>query len=387
MRHWPVSTAAAVLAATLAACGGDDGGSKPAPDSAVDAAPPAHDSAMGGAPGDTGVTPDMAAPTPDMTVQDAAPADATPPDAAPPDAAVNPDMAVMDAAVDAALPDAVVDAAPPPVLDAGPGCMLAADAGPGPDPGDPACGEHQSCVDGACRPDLRPTVYRMIDGEVLAPENAGPALRVALLAAVDRRDLNLLFEPAGYGDAGAYRFYIGSGDSDVNNDDVFDGQYAWRHDLPIQAVDGQWHQDQDGPVFLEEGAGAGTFNLNVPVGRVENADGEMVDCHVRIPVATQAVHVRPTRDADGNEQLAAEVLGYMLMSDVDQIEVTFNGQPFRLAQFLQNDPPDVDSDGDGMIDAYSFHLTVVAEPVVFEDANPAREPDPPDPDDPACHNR
>ncbi len=375
MRHWSLTAAAAALAASMITACDDEGGAKSSPDAGgADAAPLTPDGGggaggaggeggAGGQGGAGGATPD-AGPDPDAA---AGGAGGSPmPDADVPD----PDMGVMDAAIDAA-PDGALPDALPPIIDGGAACGA-----------DMPCGEEESCENGACLPDLRPTVYRMIDGEVLAPESAAAELRAALLLAVEQGDLNLMFEPAGYLEDGRYRFYMGSGNPDANDDGQFDGEYVWRHNLPILDVIGHWRDNAGARRFHQDGNG--TFQLNVPTGRVRNADGDQVSCFTRIPVVTEELLLQSTLGAEDARQLAGEVEGFITVEEIDKIQFEFGGATIRFRDFLEGDPPDRDTNGDGEADAYSFHLRVIAEPVPFDDPDETRDPDPPNQRDPAC---
>ena len=268
-----------------------------------------------------------------------------------------PDMDVMpDATVDAD----VADMGPSPELDAGPMCVEGE-----------MCGENQRCIGDVCRMDLRPTVYRMIDATVAEPMVAAAELQLALLLAVNTGSMNLLFEPGGYSDDD-YNFYLGNG---LPNG----GTYSFRHNLPIQNFDGRWRsQDERAEWHIE---GRQPFLLDVPAGSIEDEEGNVRTCWTRFNTNVN-MQIWPGQSDDGVDQLFGFVEGYLLRTDIEQVELRVNGQVIRFIDFFDGSEPTIDTDGDGEFDAYPFVLSMIAEPVDFVDADDTRNPMPPPP--PAC---
>lgn len=258
-----------------------------------------------------------------------------------------PDMDVM--------PDAMPDMGPPPEIDAGMACME----------GDP-CGDQERCIDGACRIDLRPAVYRMTDATVTEPAAAAGELQLALLLAVNTGSMNLLFEPGGYNENG-YRFHIGNGLPDS-------GVYSFRHNLPIQNFDGAWRfEDERAEWHIE---GRQSFLLSVPAGRVAQPDGTERTCWTEFSTNVN-MQIWPGESDEGVDQLYGFVDGYLLRTDIERIELRVNGQVIRFIDFFEGSDPSIDSDGDGENDAYPFLLSMTAEPIDFVDPDEERNPSPP----------
>lgn len=308
------------------------------------------------------VEPDSSSPDMNVVTPDAADSD---PDAAPPAS----DTAPPESDVAPVEPDAVVPDAELPPIDAGAMC----------EPDDPeACDPWYGCVDGACRPDLSGLVFRMSDARVIEPEIAAASLEVALQLAIAGGYLSLLFEPSGYNDDGSYRLYIGSGNGDQDNDGRPDGTFGYRHNLPVQNIDGAWFDDGEGdPRFTENGESV--FGIYVPSSWVDivNDDGEdeRIRCFTPIEPIAQ-VEAWPVVNADtGLTQLAGHAVGFLPAEEALGVEFEIAGSMIRLADILDG-PPDQDINGDGENDAYSFHIEVLADQIAFEDANPARDPNP-----------
>lgn len=269
-----------------------------------------------------------------------------PPDAGDPDIGVTPDMAAPDMATP--------DAAPPPEADAGAMCV----------PGDD-CGEHHACHGDACRWDLRPAVFRLTDALVVEPAPAAPELTAALTLAVQTNALNILFEPGYYGDNG-YAFYVGNGSS------IPGPGFRFRHDLPIPRFDGTWRETDDGVRWQQDEEGVWVLQIpertvQVPVDPMD-PEGEMQDatCWIAFP-STIRMEFWPDTDDEGNELLRGRAVGSLNDADIDRISV--QGIEFR--DFFENEPPDLDLDGDGVNDAYTFELEATAARVEFSDEPPA----------------
>ncbi len=283
------------------------------------------------------------------------------PDTADPDMAVTPDEGpIPDMNV---TPDGAVI---PPEADAGAACIE----------GD-ACDENHRCHDEACRWDLRPMVFRMTDGLVTEPEAAAPELTAALTLAVQTRSLNLLFEPGYYDDAGGYDFYVGNGSTDGGDGTSYD----FIHTLPIPRFNGRWRQTDDGVHWQQEEDGV--WLLNIPIGTVM-VDGEERSCFVRFPT-TVRMEFWPSADDEGNAILRGRATGHLLDSDIDLVNI--QGVAFR--DFFGGEPPDLDLDGDGINDAYTFALDATAVSVPFHGDVPAgdnsnRDPEPPFENPAAC---
>ncbi|MCA9543794.1 MAG: hypothetical protein KC613_05370, partial [Myxococcales bacterium] len=303
--------------------------------------------------------------------------------------AIDPDMAV-DMAVDMAEPDMTPDMEI--MVDAEPPLVMPGDAcGEG-----MACPEDYSCVADECRYDLSPQVWRMIDANVVEPAGSAAELQAFLQLGVSTGSLNLMFESGTYLDdaTGRTRWYIGNGYEDR-------GTWFYRRDdrngngvldegedrngngeldgLPIQNFDGFWYMTDDhGPEWRLDGEA--DFLLVVPAGSRELEDGTVVYCDVRF---TTTVRIQIWQE-DGF--LRGRAAGYLRRADVEAIEINFNGQVIRFADFLQAEDL-IDVNGDGELDAYPFDLRMEAEAVAFGDDAPNagnRDPNPPFNPHPAC---
>ena len=246
-----------------------------------------------------------------------------------------------------------------PEADAGMACMEGDD-----------CGENHSCQDGACRWDLRPNVYRMVTAAVNEPAAAAPELTAALTLAVQTNALNLLFEPGYYDAEGGYDFYVGNGTTQNGGGQ----EYDFIHTLPIPKFSGHWRLTDDGPRWVQDADGI--WLLNVPSGSVE-VDGEQQTCFVRFPT-TVRFSFWPGTDDDGNPVLHGRGTGHLLDADIDRVVIS--GLAFR--DFFGGEAPDLDLDGDGVFDAYTFDLAATSAVVPFHGEPPAddgsnRDPEPP----------
>lgn len=339
-------TLLAVSCALALGCDDDDGpGGTPEDGSPGDVGADAAGGAGGDVPADSGM---------DQSVGGGGGDAGDPPDgpAIDPDMAADPDMPITP---DAAPDGPTVD----PEADAGMVCMEADD-----------CGENHGCHDGACRWDLRPAVYRMVNATVNEPAAAAPELTAALTLAVQTNALNLLFEPGYYGAGGAYEFFVGNGTSREGGGQSYD----FIHTLPIPRFAGHWRLTDDGVRWTQDEDGI--WLLNVPSGSVE-VDGEQQTCFVRFPTTVRFSFWPGTDDA-GNPVLHGRGTGHLLNSDVDLVVV--QGVAFR--DFFGGEAPDLDLDGDGVFDAYSFDLEATSAVVPFHGEPPAddgsnRDPEPP----------
>lgn len=287
--------------------------------------------------------------------------DADVPDEGPPDLSLDmtiEDMSPPDMEIDAALPDMEV---PPPPLDAGAAC----------EEGTPCAEPDHICRAGVCRFDLTPQVYRMTVTEVVQPEFSAPVLQAVLNLAVAGNNLNLLFEAGGpvAGTADDSYWFIGNG---INRQGAFDFNNA----LPIQNFVGQWFQTPERREWRVNG-GETLFSLVVPTGTVELPDGSDALCYAEF-ATTVDVRIWPDF-LEGVPVLRARTDGFLLRADAEQVEIRLNGETLRLVDFLADADLNVDTDADGIPDAYPFDLRVISEPVPFSGARfdgTNRDPDP-----------
>lgn len=278
-----------------------------------------------------------------------------------------PDMLELDMAVDMAVPDmepdmAIVDAEPPPPpLDAGAPCVN----------GEACAEEFHVCRDNVCRFDLSPQVYRMTVATVTEPSYSAPLLQGVLQTAISGGALNLLFEAGGPVEETALDTYFF-----VGNGRVADGAADFNAALPVQNFKGQWFQTPERSEWRVNG-GSTLFKIVVPTGNVDLAGGGTGTCYVQF---APTVDVRLWPDFyEGAPVLAGRTTGYLLRADAVLVEINFNGQTLYLADFLNDSDLTIDTDGDGVADAYPFDLSIIAEPLPFtgERYNGAnRNPDP-----------
>ena len=195
---------------------------------------------------------------------------------------------------------------------------------------------------------------------------------------MQQQALNLLFEPGAHEEDGRYRFYLGNGR-------LNQGSYTYLHQLPIQNILGFWRTVEDTPRWVMDGQDQ--FLLNVPgmtVDVVDEESGEVVQvtCFVRFETTVHMEFWLDTND-DGVEVLMGRVVGHLLDEDIDRVVV--QGIPFRA--FFGGESPDLDLDGDGIFDAWTFDLLATGEAVVFNDDPPDgenRDPEPPFMNPAAC---
>lgn len=291
-----------------------------------------------------------------QTVEDMGPME----DQGPIDMAPAMDMMTPDMELDMEVPDME----PPPPVYQGAACVE-----------DSECLATEHCIFGTCRFDLRPSVYRMRGGEVFEPiGTTGGLLELLLNNSVQNEVLNLMFEPGFYTEEGEAYWFIGNGLPSTEG-------YTFRRNFPIQNFLGNWLSvpQEDGssaPVWRLEGQRP--FILAVPTGIVTPADterfGDAFQCTTTFPT-TVNVTITPERE-EGEEsfsRIKVDTDGYLKRSDIEQINILFNGNEIRFIDYFDNVEL-LDLDGDGEAQEYAFHLEVEATPVNFleEPARPDR---------------
>lgn len=277
------------------------------------------------------------------------------------DMAVMEDMMIPDMEVDMMLPD--MD--PPPPVYQGATC------------GEEGleCLAHESCVSGICRFDLRPAVYRMRGGQVFEPSGmTGGLLELLLNNSVENEVLNLMFEPGFYNDESQAYWFIGNGLPSTEG-------YVFRRNFPIQNFVGNWlsiPQEDGSTTTMWQLEGQRPFILAVPTGIVTPADtdrfGDAFQCTTTFPT-TVNVTITPEREEgeEGFSRIKVDTDGYLKRSDIEQINILFNGNEINFIDYFTNVEL-LDLDGDGEAQEYAFHLEVEATPINFleEPARPDR---------------
>lgn len=322
----------------LFACGDDSsGGSKTTQDTGT-----TTDSSMANGQTDGGQQNDAAVTVPDVGMLEV---DATLEDAAPSDSA----MVLPDAMVDAALiaPDA------DPIVMGGMECMESAD-----------CGDFERCLSNVCQLDLLPEVFVIDTVEVTEPANTAGLLQGVLQGIIGANQLNLIVEPGGYQENGDYRWYVGNGGLRDDATYVYLGQY------PIQNFDGFWREKADGSTYWAM-EGDTPFVLNVPAGQIETNDGP-VTCMTAFN-ATVDVTITPTIDNAGNPRMNMTLSGYLLETDIRTVSFRLNGVELSLSELLDPMDLNIDTDGDGVPDAYPFDFSGTAAAVNFVGDPPAAD--------------
>lgn len=293
----------------------------------------------------------------------------------------DPDMNVMDAQPDAEIdaePDAIVDAIIDAEIDANtivmPGPMCAED--------DECLEDWRRCLGEQCQIDMRPNVFVVSAIRVVEPAESAQLIETFLGDAVDDHLLNLIIEPGGYNDANEYLWYIGNGGF-RNNEYDYLGLY------PVQNFYGLWRDDEEnGLRWAPDDEVA--FLLNVPTGQVENAQGDTVNCISQI-ATTVDLTLTPSRDDQGDPLLNANLTGSLRRADAERVQFRFaGGAVIQLVDLLDDADLNIDTDGDGVADAYPFAFDADATPVVFIGDPPAedgsnRDPNPELMNDPACN--
>ena len=224
------------------------------------------------------------------------------------------------------------------------------------------CGEHESCVYGECRFDLRPTVYRMTTSRVTEPMQAAGLLSAALQSAINNETLNLMFEPGYYNDEGKGFFFIGNGLPEADG-------YTFRRSFPIQNFTGDWVMSTNAegesiPMWVLDGQRP--FLLAYPTGLITLENGDRFQCISTAPV-TVNVSITPVLDETGvnYERLVINVVGYMRRQEIEEIRILLpTGMEVNFADFFETTPLE-DLDGDGELMEYPFNLEVEATPIPF----------------------
>jgi len=292
-----------------------------------------------------------------------------------------------------------LDGTPQVELDAGPGqvldaviieadsavdAMVAVDAAPMVPDADPiitpmgdcmeddACGDHQRCIGGVCSLDVRPETFVIDNVVVTQPEQSAGLLQGALMGVINSNQLNLIVEPGGYTDEGDYRWYIGNGG-------FREGTYIYLGRYPIQNFDGFWRQNPEGaPYWGMEGNTP--FVLNVPMGQVETAEGETVTCMTAFNT-TVDLRITPRLNDTGIPYLEISMAGFLREADARTVRFQFNNVEVQLIDLLDPSDLNVDTDDDGVPDAYPFDFSGTAAAITFAGDPPAvdgsnRDPDP-----------
>lgn len=244
------------------------------------------------------------------------------------------------------------------------------------------------CIEGECRFDLFPKVYRLSDGEatkVTQPQTAGVILTTFLNLAVNQEALNLLFEPyASNRNDGKSYFFIGNG-SPCGTNNCNDRQYIFRQNLPIQNFLGEWRaplvrtpeiseEDYQAQIHLYQEPswyldGINDFILSVPSGTT--SDG--TQCMVRFPTKV-GLRITPIRDAQTQEILKIKgiAVGYLRKQDIENIVLDFEfvpGMPVTIDFYNMYFANEIlqDLDGDGTPAEYPFEIQFEATSVTFID--------------------
>lgn len=272
--------------------------------------------------------------------------------------------------VDMAMP---VDMLPPVLPTTG--CMI----------DDECTAANNRCIEGECRFDLFPKVYRLSDGEVTKPQVAGAILTTFLNLAVNQEALNLLFEPyASNRNDGKSYFFIGNG-SPCGTNNCNDRQYIFRQNLPIQNFLGEWRaplvrtpdlseEDYQAQIHLYQEPswyldGINDFILSVPSGTT--SDG--TQCMVRFPTKV-SLRITPIRDPQTQEilQIKGIAVGYLRQQDIQNIVLDFEfvpGMPVTIDFYNMYFANEIlqDLDGDGILAEYPFEIKFEATNVTFID--------------------
>ena len=172
-----------------------------------------------------------------------------------------------------------------------------------------------------------------------------------------------MVEPGGYQENGDYRWYIGNGG-------FREGTFVYLGQYPIQNFDGFWRTRGDGTRYWSM-QGNTPFVLNVPAGQVQTAEG-VVTCMTAFNIIVQ-VTLTPETDGAGNPRMAMTLDGFLRDADARTVNFQFNGVEVSLTSFL--DPMDltIDTDADGIPDAYPFAFMGMAGAVNFVGDPPAAD--------------
>ena len=257
-------------------------------------------------------------------------------------------IVVMDAAVDAAplTPDA------DPVITPDMECM-----------NDDGCGDYERCLNNLCTIDLQPEVFAIDTVMVSEPATSAGLLQGVLQGIISSNQLNLLVEPGGYQANGDYRWYIGNGG-------FREGTFLYLGQYPIQNFDGFWRRRGDGSHYWSM-EGDTPFVLNVPAGQVQTADG-VVTCTTAFNIVVEVTLV-PEIDGAGNPRMAMSLDGFLRDVDARTVNFQFNGTEVSLTSFLDPMDLNVDTDADGIPDAYPFSFTGTAAAINFVGDPPAAD--------------
>ena len=285
-----------------------------------------------------------------------------------------------DVAPDARPDILLLDASPPGPLDMGAECIAA---------GSPhACGRHRNCIDGRCRVDLRPNYYRVVDVDLIQPADAEP-LRGLLEYAVAEDVINLLLEPGSYTADEQYLWYVGAGWALRDNaGELDDHSYVFNHYAPIFNIVGNWFEHEDGrPLFIQNSVERlELFRVIERTIEVEGPSGRprRVECMASVGLSAR-IELWPAHlDYEERSHLFGHVTGVIHEEDVRTTVFPLFGASIRLADFFEGVPVDVDTNNDGEPDAYAFELVTTAEPVIFVDPDPRRDPNANRSNHPAC---
>ena len=277
------------------------------------------------------------------------------------------------------------------------------------------CGQYERCAGGVCKLDMRPDVFRVNSIEVIEPKLSAAFLESTLMVGVMNGQLTLLVEPGRYDEAGNGRWYMGNGNGIE--------PYVYLHRFPIQTFLGSWRcidsntngacDDGEEPFWhIEDDT---RFELIVPTSSTENGS----QCYSRMTTQV-GLRIKPMVNEDGTTQLEAELSGYLLRRDAENVTFSLNGLEYQLLMFLQDEDFNVNAlcnadgvelscqdfepecpdllvpevrDGcftgecvswadccpggvpgcDGQPDGYPFHFKSIAIPIIFADEPPASD--------------
>ncbi len=228
------------------------------------------------------------------------------------------------------------------------------------------CPDNYNCVQNFCQFDLaKPDkTYVVTYAQVSEPAAAAEMLNVVLGMAIEQEWIHLVVEPGGYTQDGHYRWNIGNGKNNA-------GTYSFSHKLPIQNFDGYWYgspDDSSEPHWFQDGTL--TWKILIP----QNS-GKPNECHINFTVNVNLEFFITQRVVEGGTQtiLQGNAIGYLRQEDAQKVKIVFQGNDWALMDLLEGAPLTVDTDDNGIPDAYKLELTFEAEYKEFLDTNPARE--------------
>ncbi|MCA9525296.1 MAG: hypothetical protein KC549_03235, partial [Myxococcales bacterium] len=129
----------------------------------------------------------------------------------------------------------------------------------------------------------------------------------------------------------------------------------------------EWHID-----------GRQAFRIAVPAGTIPAMDDMPAStCWTEFTTDVN-MQIWPGENADGQARLYGFVDGFVERSKLEDVEIRTGGNVIRFIDFFEGADPTIDSNGDGVNDAYPFTLSMEAERIEFNDPDETRNPDPPD---------